>query len=887
MSKKLWFYVSGFFAGIGMCLTGLVTQAQAQWGAYSPEITMARGQIGHTIHNPGMSGKRDNETKLSQASFSYPQGRNIKVYSGGSEREGWNAKSNTGGEGFWVLSNTGGSPHGTYAGPRITSTDLIGRAHDMTQMPEAYLGVTEAGGWAMAIRDDNGGDAPWIDGSTVTDQKTNWWPAIHDLKPANSNDKIGIVVWNFRFGRYSNPEPFAQRVASGELPPGYNPPSWVSSLSEDDFPDMIGIQEGGSSVTGLEWTRKWFSTGHPAHDEYFVVENEVANASGSTAEGVYITIVNRFHAGQASGWRSTSWNRPRDYTRDDYYRNTLSANYLNGVSRGDYTAALGRSAGLQRGVDLANDGHFMTYYHDGDSDHISNLINDIGDPYRYAIARERYTREQTWVREGMMQHAQYFGLGTVDAFPPFMRYGGVDNETYVMPHDNPATGHDESMQQPASVLFHAYRGRNDFEYPSPDVTGHAQIYDQISNGGYTAENEEPGHYTTIVSYGPYTLQPGEKAKVVIAYVAGLAADHAKYDDYKKYAMPFNMGWMNHYGGLGSEPTKLADRQPDIPLGEDVMFDHFENAIQWYNWGYELPNPPPNTKLAWDSNLKGQTQIRWSTFGETAMDPDYSGAEAQDLRGYRIYRSNVEYQGEWEYVTEFSFEDARAGNLPSGVSYDPSRAWSTVKSNDWPTGIPLTTNQFVDAGEKGVLAPEAGPEISGTYLFDDNSTNAGFPNWYSVRMYDSGHGDWVYHGDIPVLESSQSTSLGAVYGRRTGIVPVVPGAAVFDRLEEQVRVVPNPFKADSDLHTYNRQQNMRFTNLPGRCQIDLYDVTGQRIWTFYNNDPLRGEVTYIQLAENRPSNFGEAMFPGIYFWKVTSLMPGSEGKIQSGTFLVIK
>ena len=120
-----------------------------------------------------------------------------------------------------------------------------------------------------------------------------------------------------------------------------------------------------------------------------------------------------------------------------------------------------------------------------------------------------------------------------------------------------------------------------------------------------------------------------------------------------------------------------------------------------------------------------------------------------------------------------------------------------------------------------------------------------------------------------------------------MVLVVPGAAVFDRLEEQVRVVPNPFKVDSDLHTYNRQQNMRFTNLPGRCQIDLYDVTGQRVWTFYNHDPLKGEVTYIQLAENRPSNFGEAMFPGIYFWKVTSLMPGSEGITQSGTFVIIK
>ena len=129
MSKKLWFYASGFFAGVGMCLAGLVTQAQAQWPG-NARISMSRGQIGHTLHNPGMTGKKDNETKLAQSSFSYPQGRNIKVYSGGSEREGWNAKSNTGGEGFWVLSNTGGSPHGTYAGPRITSSDLIGRPHD-------------------------------------------------------------------------------------------------------------------------------------------------------------------------------------------------------------------------------------------------------------------------------------------------------------------------------------------------------------------------------------------------------------------------------------------------------------------------------------------------------------------------------------------------------------------------------------------------------------------------------------------------------------------------------------------------------------------------------------------------------------------------------------
>jgi hypothetical protein len=244
---------------------------------------------------------------------------------------------------------------------------------------------------------------------------------------------------------------------------------------------------------------------------------------------------------------------------------------------------------------------------------------------------------------------------------------------------------------------------------------------------------------------------------------------------------------------------------------------------------------------------------------------------------------MEVQGEWEYVTEFSFADAKAGKLPAGISYKPDVTFANTKSAAWPAGIPLKTNRYVPATD-----PNVGTEIKGTYFYDDPNTNAGFPNWYSVRYYDSGHSNWKGTGKaISVLESSQSTSGGAVMGAVVGVVPVVPGAAVFDKLEEQVRVVPNPYKADSDLHTYQRQQNIRFTNLPGRCQIDLYDVTGQRTWKFFNNDPLKGEVTYIQEAENRPSNFGEAMFPGIYFWKVTSLMPGNEGKVQTGTFLIIK
>jgi hypothetical protein len=157
-TKRLWLYITGFFAGAGMLLAGLISQAQAQWSPYVFR-TLHRGAIAHSVHNPGMSGKKDTEEKLAESSFSYPMGRDLKVYSGGGEREGWNAKSQSAGEGFWVMSRTGGPAFGSYAGPRKMSTDIQGLPHNVPGMPEAYLGVIEDDEWALNIRTDAGAQA--------------------------------------------------------------------------------------------------------------------------------------------------------------------------------------------------------------------------------------------------------------------------------------------------------------------------------------------------------------------------------------------------------------------------------------------------------------------------------------------------------------------------------------------------------------------------------------------------------------------------------------------------------------------------------------------------------------------------------------------------------
>jgi hypothetical protein len=407
-TKRLWLLFTGFFAGVGMCLAGWVGSAQAQWGSESYR-TMARGQIGHSLINPGQSGKKDDASKIAQSSFSYPMGRELKVYSGGNERDGWNAKSNSGGEGFWVLSNTAGKAHGSYAGSRTQSSDIVGSTHDVRTYPEAYLGVVEHQDWALAIRTNAGAWAAWTNGANMANTNANWWPASNGIVvPSTALKAQPVMIWNYRYGRYNSGETYSSRIAKGEFTK-YSAPAWVESLSEDDFPENIGIQQAKSTATGLQWTRKWYAWGQPDYDESLIVDNEVVNTSSKTVDNVYIVMQNRMISGFSSAYRSGNpWNWPHDWARDDYARNPLAANHLTGVDRASFVAGAGKPAGLQRGVDLAQKGHNIVYAHDGESDHITNLVPDVGDPYRYETAWTTYLNQQIWARDGMIQHGQYF-----------------------------------------------------------------------------------------------------------------------------------------------------------------------------------------------------------------------------------------------------------------------------------------------------------------------------------------------------------------------------------------------------------------------------------------------------------------------------------------------
>ena len=55
-------------------------------------------------------------------------------------------------------------------------------------------------------------------------------------------------------------------------------------------------------------------------------------------------------------------------------------------------------------------------------------------------------------------------------------------------------------------------------------------------------------------------------------------------------------------------------------------------------GFNLPDPPPDVKVNFNNSSLGQMIINWDDDGDDATDPDYTGAEASDVAGYRVYRA---------------------------------------------------------------------------------------------------------------------------------------------------------------------------------------------------------------------------------------------------------
>jgi hypothetical protein len=305
-------------------------------------------------------------------------------------------------------------------------------------------------------------------------------------------------------------------------------------------------------------------------------------------------------------------------------------------------------------------------------------------------------------------------------------------------------------------------------------------------------------------------------------------------------------------------------QPDSSVTVDFAFvggesyadllDNARFAQLAFNFNYVIPTPPPSPALAvvpGDHAL----DLYWDNYPESTVDKTSPQPLGKDWEGYRVYLG-------------------RQANLLTQVAQ-----FDKVDTSGFNTGL------------SAVALPDSVPINGRYYQYHYRITGLldGFRYFASVTSFDTGD------EQIESLES----------GKTQNQTLAVPAPSAAEAQGRGVTVFPNPYHAEAawDAGRLVRDHYLWFANLPKRCSIEVYTLSGDRVKsiefdgaTYHGVDTrglfnpstdigidpptLSGTVCAWDLITDR----GQAIASGLYLYSVKDL---ANGAIQRGKFLVVK
>jgi hypothetical protein len=288
--------------------------------------------------------------------------------------------------------------------------------------------------------------------------------------------------------------------------------------------------------------------------------------------------------------------------------------------------------------------------------------------------------------------------------------------------------------------------------------------------------------------------------------------------------------------------------------EASLIAHARYAQFAYDIGYQLPAPPPSPRLHVVTG-DHRIDVYWDDSPEFASDPTSPMPGGRDFEGYRVYLS----------------EDRQ--DLHRVAQYD------------------LVDTTGYNTGMDRIALGDGAFEIGGvTYRYHQRieGLRDGFSYWGSVTAYDI--------GDL------QMSSLESGIGQNKFLA--IPNPAPGERSAD-VAVFPNPYRVEArwDQGTLVRDHYLWFINLPRRCDLRIYTLSGDLVYATrfdgdsYDATNARGvydphadldtgppALSGASFAWDLITQHGQAAASGLYLFSVHDL---DGGRTQQGKFLVVK
>jgi hypothetical protein len=645
-------------------------------------------------------------------------------------------------------------------------------------------------------------------------QPSNYWPGA--FVPPTTDIAPPRKIWNFELGEY---------------------------IPNDSFGEEIVISQWTNSQ-GITITRKSMAWSHQDFDDFLIVEYVLENTGSTTRNEVYLPLIATWKSNQTADQNTGGglWWQWRDNSLDDHFKYTEAGNYVDGGAGGPVSVSAARARGLK-----------LSYQFDGDSPFKG--WDDTGEPWQKDL--ESSDLKEMGYPNGLLAAHAFVGLAPV----AYASSAGIHSFN---PADAAAGYVDPTGDQPSYQNWWQVRSTNDYDEPAPEGESPTAAWTKLTAATVKDNPTDVGGFTNAQVYGPWALAPGQKAKLVVAYVAGSGAE---------------------YGGPGNTPIDMwqwsltADKASYL-RGEQAIVEHTEHALFAYQSGYDIPDNPPDVDVVVKSDENAKVKLYWSGAADGAINNDYNAA---DIAGYRVYRGQrgtLTSAGPFSLVVDIPV----GGPYPPGVTYTAGADWPVAAAED---DAALRTSLQNDAASGRVGARP------GMYSWSDPNSNAGFSYFYSVRAYSAGHTTWTNNdgtktfADLPArvqthlrngLEGPFSFSSQVQSG--SPVLPYVPAA---DRMERDIVVVPNPYMANGT-NEYGGAMKVRFVNVPTKAFVYIFNSAGQLIQVLRKLNETRSEISW----DGRPYTTTRAIVgPGIYFYAVHSLSGASNGKIKTGTFVVVR
>jgi hypothetical protein len=304
--------------------------------------------------------------------------------------------------------------------------------------------------------------------------------------------------------------------------------------------------------------------------------------------------------------------------------------------------------------------------------------------------------------------------------------------------------------------------------------------------------------------------------------------------------------------------------PDSSISVDFAFvggDTYEDLLAnadfaqlAFNFNYVIPTPPPSPRLA-IVPTEGGLDLYWDRSPEEATDTTSPMPGGKDFEGYRVYIG--EDRGRLSQVAQFDLQDTTGFN--TGLS-----------------AIALPDSIQID-----------GQWYHHHYRLTNLKT--GFRYYASVTSFDIGD------SQIESLESGLTQNLALT----------VPAPSPDQVAGRKVSVFPNPYKVEAkwDAGKLVRDHYLWFANLPQRCTIRIYTLSGDLVkqvdfdGATYHGESARGlynpstdtgidppALSGSVYAWDLITDQGQAVASGLYLFAVES---PDGGETQRGKFLIVK